>query len=268
MAKLPTLRREIALVLVSAQSDPSVSKRTCTLSDELARVFVHNNATDALTSDVATMCNEAGLLILRRALSKYKASDKYKAVELSADELFAQLDRLKGEANQENAQEKAEEFTEDFEADERDRLRSYLRDTYGLNSAEDWEHLKQSRHCIAQKNPDLFGQLGRKTARRLSKLAFSLYETAKANGCSPVEWVRWKKDKALVKAGKVNPGAIINVPGGGQIWGDGEPVRKDKDGKPRRRSIDIFGNEVASNEQPNIDDIDDMMGRAYKSRQK
>lgn len=138
MAKLPTLRREIALVLVSAQSDPSGSEGTYTLSDELARVFVHNNATDALTSDLATMCNEAGLLILRRALSKYKASDKYKAVELSANELVAQLDHLKGKAHQEKAQEKAEEFTEDFEVDERDRLRSYLRDTYGLNSAEDW----------------------------------------------------------------------------------------------------------------------------------
>lgn len=81
-------------------------------------------------------------------------------------------------------------------------------------------------------------------------MAFSLYETAKANGCSPVEWVQWKKDKALVKAGEVNPGAIINVPGGGQIWGDGEPVRKDKEGNPRRRSIDIFGNEVATASNP------------------
>ena len=266
MAKLPTLRREIALVLVSAKSDPSGTKKSCSISDELAKVFIANKATDVLARDVSTMCNEVGLTILRRALIKYKASAQYKAVELSAEELFAYLDGLKGEADQEKTQETAEEFTEDFESDERERLRAYLRDTYGLNSAEDWEHLKQSRYCVAKENPELLRQAGRQSARRLSKMAFALYETAKANGCSPVEWVQWKKDKALVKSGKVNPRSIINVPSGGQIWGDGEPVRRDKDGNPRRRSIDIFGNEVAENEKSDIDKIDDLMDRAYRNR--
>ena len=61
------------------------------------------------------------------------------------------------------------------------------------------------------------------------------------------------------------PRAIINVPGGDQIWGDGEPVRRDRDGKPRRRSIDIFGNKVAENEKPEIDDIGGMVDRAYRN---
>lgn len=263
MAKMPSLRRELALVLVSAKVDPSGTKSHCVLSDELARVFIKSQATEALTAEVALMCNEIGMVIFRRALIKYQASEEYKAIELSTDELFIHLDRQDAK---ESAQESAQAFTEDFPDNDRDWLRNHLRETYGLNSPEDWEHLKQARYCIAKENPELVHQFGWKSARRLSKMAFSLYETAKANGCSPGEWLQWKKTRALIRSGKVNPGSIINIPGGGHVWGDGEPVRRDKDGKPRRRAIDIFGNEVAENEATDISAIDRMVQQAYEKQ--
>lgn len=266
MAKLPTLRREIALVLVAAQNDPSGTKTTCAISDELARVFVHNKLTDKDLGDIALSCNEVGQVVLRRAIGKYKKSPAHKAIELSAEELFAQLDDTQENSSDNDPQQEAEAFTEDFPKDDGEWLRKHLRDTYGLNSPQDWMHLKQARHCIAEQRPELRKRTGRKTARTLAKLAFDLYETAKANNCSPVEWVEWKKTKKAISSGQVNPGSIINVPSGGQVWGDGEPVRHDSNGKPRRRAIDIFGKEVADNERPDIDDIDDMMGRAYPQR--
>ncbi len=87
------------------KATPAALKKSCSISDELAKVFIANKATDALACNVSTICNEVGLTILRRALIKYKASAQYKAVELSAEELFAYLDVLKGEADQEKTQE-------------------------------------------------------------------------------------------------------------------------------------------------------------------
>ena len=268
IARLPKLSRDVALVLHNANQDSSGGRTHCDVSDELSRVLIHNKATESLMRDIALMCNEIGLKVLRRGIAKYKASPQYKAVELSSDELFAHLDDNKGGSSNNDPQKTVEAFTEDFPEDDREWLRSHLRDTYGLHSAEDWEHLKQARRCIAEERADLLGKRGHKTARTLSKLAHDLYTTAKANDCSPAEWIEWRKTKALVRDGKVHPGSIINVPGGKQIFGDGEPVRPDSQGRPRRTAIDIFGREVAANEMADVHKIDNMVRNAFEKRPK
>lgn len=177
--------------------------------------------------------------VYRRAEAKYENNPQYRSIELSTDELFAHLDKKKAEEG-EDTHEAVEEFAKDLPADERDWLKAHLRETYGLESAEDWKHLKEARVCVRKQHPELMREIGRTAARRLSKIAFDLYTIAKANNCSPMQWAEWLETKAMVRDGKVNPASIINVPGTGQIWGDGEPVRKDSNGNPRRREVDIL----------------------------
>lgn len=267
MQLLPTLKRPLSLALVTAQRDPSGSKRYCTLSDELASVFVHNRATESKLQSAFMMCSEAGQKVFTRARGKYEGTPDFQTVVLNAEELFEQVDSLEHD-QEDQAQTTAEDFTADLPQDDAEWLRNYLRDTFGLESPQDWEYLKQARRCIAEQRRDLMNRPGRKTKRVLSKLAFDLYETAKANDCSPVAWLEWKKTKADVANGRINPLSIITVPGGRQIWGDGEPVRPDGNGQPRRKAIDIFGREVADNEQPDIQKIDEMVQKAYQPKQK
>lgn len=263
MAMLPTLQRPLALVLTTATSDPSGTKTHCSLSDELAIVLERNRVTESTLGDVARSCNPIGLKVFQRAVRKFKTSSGFQAIDLSTDELFQVIDQVEDNGDGNETQQAADAFTEDFSPDDTEWLRNHLRDAYGLTSAKDWAFLKQARHCIKTENRELMMKQGRKAARKLSKMAFELYEQAKANDCSPVEWLEWQETKRAIRRGKVFRGSIINAPGGRQVWGDGEPVRYDREGKPRRTAIDIFGREVASTDETDVHEIDRMMKRAY-----
>lgn len=267
MEKVPLLRRDLAKLLVVADGDPEGSMTQQRLSQELSTVFERNGFTESALSELRIMCGVGGAKLFERAVKKYRTSPSYKALEMNAIECLHSIDDPECDDGAPH-QQAAEKWADELPEDERQRLQDHLRDEYGLESVEDWTRLIQARHCIAKRHPQKVTREGYKAARKFARLAKQLADDSKVLDCMPAELMEWRDTKAKIREGRVNPGSIINVPGGGQVWGDGEAVRPDKEGRPKHKMIDIFGNEVASNEMPDVTRIDRMVNTAWKNPQK
>ena len=265
MAMLPSLERSIALLMVTSHNDPEGSSTTYPLSEQLADVFSRNAFFDGQLREVRGMCSEGGQKIFDRAVRRYKKSPRYQSTEISALDLMQRFNSCDEKTTGEQAQAAADQYAEQLEEEEAGRLRDILRDQFGIESWDDWYRLIDARRCIAKSNPELLERGGLKNHRAFAKRASELTEASKSKDCTPSTLIKWRETKDRIRQGIENPLSIIPVPGGGHVWGNGEPVQRDRQGNPRRRIIDIFGKEVAENEKPDIGGIGGMVDRAYRN---
>lgn len=263
---LPSLNRSIALLMVTSHNDPEGNSTTYALSEQLADVFSRCGFFDGQLGEVRGMCSEGGQKMFDRAVRRYKKSPRYESTEISALDLMQRFDDCDEKTTGEQAQAAADQYAEQLEEEEADRLKDILRDQFGIESWDDWYRLIDARRCIAKSNPELLERGGLKNHRAFAKRANDLAESSKSKDCTPSTLVKWRDTQARIRQGIENPLSIIPVPGGGDVWGNGEPVLRDKEGNPRRRVIDIFGKEVPENRKSDVDEINEMVVKAYRTR--
>lgn len=267
MSKLPRLDFYLARLLVSSENDPGGTDRTDPIGSLVADALVDQMPFEKQLIEIRSMLSAGGQKVFDRAVRKYRKHPKAQAAEINALEMMQGLKGLPEDATGEQAKQKADEFAEDLEDKQAEDFRRILAEDYDITSMEDFARLIDARHCIAETQPKLLNRPGLSGARAFTKAALKLVGESRAKDCMPREIIEYRKAMVMVRNGTANPGSIINVPGSSQkIYGNGEPVRPGKDGKPRRTVIDIFGNEVAAGEQVDVNNLRDMVEVAFKNR--
>lgn len=148
MAGLPSLKRDLALVLVSidrstrgATEDP--------IAKELLQVFLRHQPTMKELGELRIHCSEWGAKCWSNAVGYYLKDPVRQGAESIGQELMLQAlkkqqdaEATGGEYTDEQAQQDAEAAAEALAG--RMRLRAYLRDELGIESAEDWLMMKEA----------------------------------------------------------------------------------------------------------------------------
>ena len=260
MHRLPGLDRHIALAMITSHDDPWKEGTMDPMAEHLAVVFARNEVQKTTLNEIRAACSPGGQRLLDRAVMRYKKTPVYQTTERNAEELMLRIDLAKREEGVGEATERAvEDFTDQIDAAESERLKAYLRENWGIESWDDWYLIVDARNCIAEKNPEMLKRSGYRAHRAFTKAALRLANRARGFGWTPsallaYESIDWKT---------VNPGAIIDVPGGGQVYGDRTPVHRDNNGQPRRKSIDIFGRDIADNMHPDYEQIRQAAEKAF-----
>lgn len=265
MQLLPGLTRDIALILVSAKTDTRgatedpVAKTVCQL-------LIRNQPTAREITTMLGFCldSEFGTKCFRTAVGYYYADPVSKGKTELADSLL-----LRGLLQQEKAEAAGETYSDeqvqqDIEAEaeraeERLRLREWLRDEYNIESRQDYAWMLDALRCVCKANQGHWQRASRADLNLMTRKARRLYERAKAYPCRPSAVVEWDEQKRK----GLQPNVIYKRPDGVKIWGTNELVVYDAEGAARRPQETIFGKTMPDGTVPMDFEMNDLVDKAY-----
>jgi hypothetical protein len=265
MAALPSLKRDLALVLVSVDRSTRGSTED-PIAKDLLQVFLRHQPTMKELGELRIHCSEWGAKCWSNAVGYYLKDPVRQGAESIGQELMLQAlkrqqeaEAAGGEYTDEQAQQDAEAAAEALEG--RMRLRAYLRDELGIESAEDWRMMKDALVCVSKKYKDLWQQGSRETLNALTREAKRLMDRARSMNSTPSKLTRWAEQKAKGLSANV----VYQRPDGVYVWGSGELVIWDKDGTTPRRPMDtIFGKTMPEGSVPLDFEMDQMVNEAFR----
>lgn len=264
MRHISGLPREIALILIAAE-DAWVAGSSDPHSELIAALFARSGCSEAKLMDLLQFCGDGGRKVFQRAVRRYLTGPSYMAQAINGHETLDYVMRQQIDADPDGvkAAADAEACTDEFADADRESARQWLRDACGINDPGDWAMMLDALQCIRREDPQAFNRPGLQARNAITKRALRLMERARAYGCTPSKLMEWKKLRTQIGTSACNPNSIYVRPDGQQIYGDGTPVMRDKDGQPRRRVSTIFGVDMAEGSVPSADEIRQKMQQAY-----
>ncbi len=264
-SKLKGLSRRLALLLVNplAEHEPVDPQ-----AKQIADVIAANRLTDSEIAEVAQFCGEQSVRVWSRAVSFYSRSTAKQATDSALDELL-----LNAWQRQHQAEAKGQSFTAeearaavDDDADSYDeqlRLREFFSETMGIDSPGDLAMWVQSMEQVFQAHAREWPDLDLKGYRVMVKRARGIFNTAQRLNSTPETVARWNALR-LNGSMKSQPNMIFLRPDGTEVFGDGEPVLRDKDGlNPRRPMAGFLGDAVRESPMPTDTVLKDMARSAW-----
>ena len=261
MQRVSGLSRALALKL-HYREDPWQSGSTEKDSEILAMLFVRNRFTRKELNDLAMFCGDGGLKLFKRAVSRWEKDEVPQFTSLAIAEVMKRSDDAEDAKEGSSTMQELDSHLAEF--DESYRLREVLLHDYGIESEEDWLKWKQASAIIRKQNRRLWLTPTLKARNSITKKTKALFDRAKTfrDDCWPAEVVMWDEYRRT-PASQRNPNQIMTRPDGVAVWGDGEVVIYDAEGKPRRKVLSLFGNEVAEGSEPDFGQLESMVRRAY-----
>ena len=258
MAQLPGLKRQHAILLVTASADKTDPGDFH--SKLLKQLLLQHEFTSKQVLNLTQFMGEFGLKVYGRAVRAYDNDSVQKGLNDVISEILLKIQQdatgeagIDGEEVSDAFDEQAQQIAPDL------KLREYLRDEWDIESAEDFEMMIQAMMIIAKESPNEWIQSGRSTQDQQTIRARRLYQDSKMYPCSPKALWEWRRSEDRDRS----PNAIFKRPDGVEIWGNGDRVIYDADGNARRPMQTIFGKEVPDGSVPMDFEMRDMVKRAY-----
>ncbi len=266
--RLKGLPRHLALMLVNPLPETTVISEQ---AREIAQVLIWNRLTDKEIADVSQFCGDQAMRLWMRAVQEYNRDPARKGVDaalmevlLNAWQRHSQAEAAGQECTAEEAQAAAEQDADNY--DQSMRLREFFRDNLGIECPKDLVMWVEAMEMVYQQHAREWPQLDLKGYNRMVKQARGIFMEARRMNSTPETIMRWR---AEVRGGrmKLQPSTIFRRPDGVEMFGDGLPVLRDKDGNPRRPMAGFLGETVPTESVPTDMELKNMARSAWPDQQ-
>jgi hypothetical protein len=245
MAALPSLKRDLALVLVSVDRSTRGSTED-PIAKDLLQVFLRHQPTMKELGELRIHCSEWGAKCWSNAVGYYLKDPVRQGAESIGQELMLQALKRQQEAEAAGGEYTDEQAQQDAEA---------------AAEALEGRMMKDALVCVSKKYKDLWQQGSRETLNALTREAKRLMDRARSMNSTPSKLTRWAEQKAKGLSANV----VYQRPDGVYVWGSGELVTWDKDGTTPRRPMDtIFGKTMPEGSVPLDFEMDQMVNEAFR----
>jgi hypothetical protein len=266
--RLKGLPRHLALMLVNPLPEKAAVEGP---AREVAQFLVWNRLTDAEIGDVAQFCGDQAIRLWIRAVQLFNQDPAKQAIDAALNEVIfgAWQRRQQGEAKGgnltgEEAKTAAEEDADSF--DESLRVREFLRDNLGIEGPEDLLMWVEAMEVVHQQHKSEWPHLDLQGYNRMVRKARWFFVEARKMNSTPQAIADWRE---LVRSGRMRsqPNAIFRRPDGVEIFGDGIPVLRDKDGNRRRPMAGFLGEMIPAGSVPTDMELKNMARSAWPDQQ-
>ena len=168
------------------------------------------------------------------------------------------------ECTADEAQAAAEQDADSY--DQSMRLREFFRDNLGIECPKDLVMWVESMEMVYRQNSREWPQLDLHGYNRMVKQARSIFMEARRMNSTPQAIADWRE---LVRSGRMQsqPNAMFRRPDGVEIFGDGIPVLRDKDGNRRRPMAGFLGEMIPMDLVPTDMALKNMARAAWPDQQ-